>query len=263
MFPSQKSSMEEIVIAGISGRLPESNNLEEFWENLINGVDMVTEDDRRWKPGKRVPALDSNCCSLIFGYFKRYFLNVFLLTRLWSHIQCHLFDSVNIPYWPLKISSCMLGWLILWKALSHITPSGPSGGNSNSLSGLLPKLSNDQSIMYCYLVLQLQYQKHLARIVKNERDAKGNILTHFYSVCYKVVNRRVLQNGSILIGCWGLGLEDTFLLQFVTAEARWWLSGRCTRHCLRVCRESWCEAADSFPALCVVQQSVLISWWAD
>lgn len=44
--------MDEIVIAGISGRLPESNNLEEFWENLINGVDMVTEDNRRWKPGK-------------------------------------------------------------------------------------------------------------------------------------------------------------------------------------------------------------------
>ncbi|XP_028825311.1 fatty acid synthase [Denticeps clupeoides] len=43
--------MEDIVIAGISGRLPESNNLEEFWENLFNGVDMVTEDDRRWKPG--------------------------------------------------------------------------------------------------------------------------------------------------------------------------------------------------------------------
>lgn len=44
--------MEEVVIAGMSGRLPESSNLEEFWENLINGVDMVTEDDRRWKPGK-------------------------------------------------------------------------------------------------------------------------------------------------------------------------------------------------------------------
>ncbi|XP_059181217.1 LOW QUALITY PROTEIN: fatty acid synthase [Centropristis striata] len=43
--------MDEIVVAGISGRLPESNNLEEFWENLINGVDMVTEDDRRWTPG--------------------------------------------------------------------------------------------------------------------------------------------------------------------------------------------------------------------
>lgn len=44
--------MDEVVIAGMSGRLPESNNLEEFWDNLINGVDMVTEDDRRWKPGE-------------------------------------------------------------------------------------------------------------------------------------------------------------------------------------------------------------------
>ncbi|KAM8836140.1 fatty acid synthase [Spinachia spinachia] len=43
--------MDEIVIAGISGRLPESNNLEEFWENLISGIDMVTEDNRRWTPG--------------------------------------------------------------------------------------------------------------------------------------------------------------------------------------------------------------------
>uniref|UniRef100_UPI00398F77C5 fatty acid synthase n=1 Tax=Pristiophorus japonicus TaxID=55135 RepID=UPI00398F77C5 len=43
--------MEDIVIAGIAGRLPESDNLQEFWENLINGVDMVTNDDRRWKPG--------------------------------------------------------------------------------------------------------------------------------------------------------------------------------------------------------------------
>ncbi|NXR31789.1 FAS synthase, partial [Zosterops hypoxanthus] len=43
--------MEDVVIAGISGRLPESDNLQEFWDNLLNGVDMVTEDDRRWKPG--------------------------------------------------------------------------------------------------------------------------------------------------------------------------------------------------------------------
>lgn len=43
--------MEEVVIAGIAGKLPESENLQEFWENLINGVDVVTEDDRRWKPG--------------------------------------------------------------------------------------------------------------------------------------------------------------------------------------------------------------------
>lgn len=44
--------MEEVVIAGMSGKLPESDNLEEFWANLIGGVDMVTDDDRRWKPGE-------------------------------------------------------------------------------------------------------------------------------------------------------------------------------------------------------------------
>ncbi|XP_054448917.1 fatty acid synthase [Pteronotus mesoamericanus] len=43
--------MEEVVIAGMSGKLPESENLQEFWANLIGGVDMVTEDNRRWKAG--------------------------------------------------------------------------------------------------------------------------------------------------------------------------------------------------------------------
>ncbi|XP_013778686.1 fatty acid synthase-like [Limulus polyphemus] len=42
---------EDIVISGISGRFPESDNMAEFKDNLFNGVDMITEDDRRWKPG--------------------------------------------------------------------------------------------------------------------------------------------------------------------------------------------------------------------
>jgi len=44
-------AMEELSICGLSGRFPESENVKEFWENLIAGKDMVTEDDRRWKPG--------------------------------------------------------------------------------------------------------------------------------------------------------------------------------------------------------------------
>lgn len=40
------------MIAGMSGKLPESENLQEFWDNLIGGVDMVTDDDRRWKAGE-------------------------------------------------------------------------------------------------------------------------------------------------------------------------------------------------------------------
>ncbi|XP_053598737.1 fatty acid synthase [Microplitis demolitor] len=40
---------EEIVISGIAGRFPESDNMRHFQENLFNKVDLVTDDDRRWK----------------------------------------------------------------------------------------------------------------------------------------------------------------------------------------------------------------------
>jgi len=43
---------KEVVISGLSGRFPESDNIAEFREHLINGEDMITEDDRRWEPGK-------------------------------------------------------------------------------------------------------------------------------------------------------------------------------------------------------------------
>ncbi|KAJ8898149.1 hypothetical protein PR048_003509 [Dryococelus australis] len=42
---------DRIVISGIAGRLPESSNVEEFSEQLFSGVDLVTEDGRRWTPG--------------------------------------------------------------------------------------------------------------------------------------------------------------------------------------------------------------------
>ncbi|XP_054762953.2 fatty acid synthase-like [Lytechinus pictus] len=42
---------DDIVVSGISGRLPESGNLEEFWEHLMNKDNLVTIDDRRWEPG--------------------------------------------------------------------------------------------------------------------------------------------------------------------------------------------------------------------
>lgn len=46
------SGNDEVVISGISGRFPESNSIAEFRENLFAGVDMVTDDDRRWPAGK-------------------------------------------------------------------------------------------------------------------------------------------------------------------------------------------------------------------
>lgn len=42
---------EDIVISGISGRFPESDNVDELSENLLNHVDMITEDERRWPIG--------------------------------------------------------------------------------------------------------------------------------------------------------------------------------------------------------------------
>ncbi|CAG0916724.1 unnamed protein product [Notodromas monacha] len=44
-------SPDAVVISGISGRFPEAGNMEEFEANLFAGVDMVTESDRRFKPG--------------------------------------------------------------------------------------------------------------------------------------------------------------------------------------------------------------------
>uniref|UniRef100_A0A1I8NSS5 Fatty acid synthase n=1 Tax=Stomoxys calcitrans TaxID=35570 RepID=A0A1I8NSS5_STOCA len=41
----------DIAITGFSGRLPESSNIEEFKQNLFEGVDMVNDDPRRWEKG--------------------------------------------------------------------------------------------------------------------------------------------------------------------------------------------------------------------
>ena len=43
---------DDIVITGIGGRYPEADNVNEFWEMLISGKELVTVDDRRWPVGK-------------------------------------------------------------------------------------------------------------------------------------------------------------------------------------------------------------------
>lgn len=39
---------QRFAISGISGRFPESDNIDELWNNLYNGVDMVTSNNMRW-----------------------------------------------------------------------------------------------------------------------------------------------------------------------------------------------------------------------
>ncbi|XP_076649208.1 fatty acid synthase-like [Halictus rubicundus] len=42
---------DDIVISGFSGRFPESENVDELKKNLFEGVDMITNDERRWPAG--------------------------------------------------------------------------------------------------------------------------------------------------------------------------------------------------------------------
>jgi len=42
---------EDIVISGVSGRFPRSDNVAEFGDLLMAGEDLVTEDDSRWPIG--------------------------------------------------------------------------------------------------------------------------------------------------------------------------------------------------------------------
>jgi fatty acid synthase len=42
---------DELVITGVSGRFPSSEDMKEFEQNLFSGTDMITEDDKRWPPG--------------------------------------------------------------------------------------------------------------------------------------------------------------------------------------------------------------------
>lgn len=46
---SEVKMEDEIVISGVSGRFPNSNNMAEFAQNLYNKIDMVDDDERRWR----------------------------------------------------------------------------------------------------------------------------------------------------------------------------------------------------------------------
>ena len=44
-------SGEAIVISGIAGRFPHSDNMDQLRENLFNKIDLVKADHNRWKMG--------------------------------------------------------------------------------------------------------------------------------------------------------------------------------------------------------------------
>jgi len=47
-------------MSGLSGMLPDSDNVKEFAEKIFNKVDLVSDDDRRWKLGKRTLTISTS-----------------------------------------------------------------------------------------------------------------------------------------------------------------------------------------------------------
>lgn len=47
----KSGSKPECVITGVSGRFPSADTMAEFEYKLFNKIDMVTEDNSRWRPG--------------------------------------------------------------------------------------------------------------------------------------------------------------------------------------------------------------------
>lgn len=50
-FITSEELSDKVVISGFSGRLPESSTIQEFEDNLFNGIDMVNDEPRRWPNG--------------------------------------------------------------------------------------------------------------------------------------------------------------------------------------------------------------------
>jgi fatty acid synthase len=51
LHSGQSAPHEEVVITGISGHFPESENVYQLQDNLFNKVNMVAKDNESWKYG--------------------------------------------------------------------------------------------------------------------------------------------------------------------------------------------------------------------
>lgn len=51
-MPHKCKFKENYVISGISGRYPDADSLDVFWDKLINGIPLYSNAGRRWPVGK-------------------------------------------------------------------------------------------------------------------------------------------------------------------------------------------------------------------
>lgn len=88
-----KISKDPIVISGISGRFPESWNVEEFWSNLLSGQVLCSDTEERWPKGMSF--------SVIFFslqlYLPKYILSKYVYFPLYQDIINFLPEREKFP----------------------------------------------------------------------------------------------------------------------------------------------------------------------
>ena len=52
----------DIAVCGLSGRYPDSANVDELKYNLLNKINMITVDNRRWEPGNESVFVHNYTC---------------------------------------------------------------------------------------------------------------------------------------------------------------------------------------------------------
>lgn len=93
-----RDESEKIVISGIAGRFPNSRNVDHFSYNLYNKIDMVDDDERRYKHIKGISPRNGKVYDL--EKFDAVFFNVksSFANSMHPHIRCLLEHAVEAVY---------------------------------------------------------------------------------------------------------------------------------------------------------------------
>ncbi|XP_067206011.1 fatty acid synthase-like [Linepithema humile] len=91
-------SEDDIVISGIAGRFPKSDNIRQLQENLFNKVDLGTDEERRWNHGhpdlpQRMGIID-NCEKFDADYFEIPFNEVHFMDPMSRMLMEHTYEAI-------------------------------------------------------------------------------------------------------------------------------------------------------------------------
>ncbi|XP_067204040.1 fatty acid synthase-like [Linepithema humile] len=93
-------SEDDIVISGIAGRFPKSDNISQLQENLFNKMDLGSDEERRWNHGKiffdlpQRMGLINNCEKFDADYFEIPFNKVHIMDPQSKMLMEHTYEAI-------------------------------------------------------------------------------------------------------------------------------------------------------------------------